>query len=63
MLSRVRDPNLGSYALAAAALITLGSCFYAVQKGRKYIAIGIVSSIMIPLLIVGSCMLVIYGGR
>ena len=63
MLSRLRDPNLGSYALTGAALLALGFCFYAVQKGRKYIAIGIVSSIIIPLLVVGGCMMVIYGGR
>lgn len=63
MLSRVRDPNLGDYSMAGAALLALGSCFYAVQKGRKYIAIGIVSSIIIPLLIVGSCLLVLYGGK
>ena len=63
MLSRLRYPNLGSYALAAAALLALGFCFYAVQMGRKYIAIGIVSSIIIPLLFIGGCMMVMYGEK
>lgn len=63
MISGVRDPNLGTYALVGAALLTLGVCSYAVQKGRKYIAIGAVSSVILPLLVLGSCLLVISGGQ
>ena len=59
MLSRVRDPNLNIYALAAAALLTLALSSLAVSRGRKYIAIGIVCSVILPLLAVGSCLLIV----
>ena len=63
MLIGVRNPNLGTYALVGAALVTLAVSSYAVQKGRKYIAIGVVSSVILPFLVLGSCLLVISGGQ
>lgn len=30
-------------------------------KGRRYIGIGIISSVLVPLLIFGACLLVIFG--
>ncbi len=39
-------------------LVSVGFLVYSYQTGRKYIAIGLLSLIIVPLLIMGSCLLI-----
>jgi len=46
-----------------AVLLIIGIIVAPIYCGRKYISIGAVSAVLIPLIVVGGCMLVVYGGK
>ena len=55
--------STGNTGVAVAILLVLGFLMFFLYRGRKYVAIGMLSAVLLPLIVVGGCMLVIYGGR